>query len=257
MQLTDNTILITNGTSGIGRALAGAFHQLGNQVIIAGARQILLDEITAAHPGMHGVLLDLDERCTIDKFATRMQKQFPKLNVLINHFGMANSEVGASVDARKSSSELVSELSAAWSTINGNITRTLHLTAALLPPLKRQAHSTIITTSADLASIPLAAFPTYCAGKEFLHTRLRALLRQTGVEIRELAPAYVRTEFTNAASTADLAKLNDFIVEVMQILNAPQSAGSEIRVKRDETLHEEPRATADGSGPTLSDAISA
>lgn len=43
-RLSDNTILITGGSSGIGRALAEAFHDLGNQVIVTGRRQPLIDD---------------------------------------------------------------------------------------------------------------------------------------------------------------------------------------------------------------------
>src|ERR1039458_5356877 len=84
MKITDNTILITGGGSGIGRGLAEAFHRLGNQVIIAGRGQKTLDETTAANPGMKSLTLDISDPKSIQSFPTQLTKDYPSLNVLIN-----------------------------------------------------------------------------------------------------------------------------------------------------------------------------
>jgi uncharacterized oxidoreductase len=92
MQMTRNTILITGGTSGIGRALAEAFHKLGNQVIIAGRRKALLDSATAANPGMKSAVLDVQDSSKLKAFAAQVTEDFPSLNVLINNAGIARPE---------------------------------------------------------------------------------------------------------------------------------------------------------------------
>jgi uncharacterized oxidoreductase len=228
MQLTGNTILITGGTSGIGLGLAEALHKRGNTVIVAGRRQPQLDAIVAAHPGMHGMKLDVADPGALDVFALDVRKRFPSLNVLVNNAGISGSEdlTGEAID-----------VSAADSIIHTNILGVLHLTATLLPTLRRQPQSTIITTTSGLAFVPFAPFPTYCATKAFLHSWLQSLrfqLRNTSVEVLELVPPYVQTELSGAQQATDphAMPLADYIVEVMQILGDGSGVGNEILVER-------------------------
>lgn len=228
MQLTGNTILITGGTSGIGRGLAEAFHQRGNKVIIAGRRQSLLDEICAAHPGMRGLRLDIDDPVAVDTFAIQLAQEFPDLNVLINNAGISRKEDFAGGEP---------DISISRAIIETNIVGPLQLTAALLPILKAQPSATIITTTSGLAFVPFAPFPTYCATKAFLHSWLQSLrfqLRNTSVDVLELAPPYVQTELAGPQQATDphAVPLADYIAEVMQLLGDPNPFRGEILVER-------------------------
>jgi uncharacterized oxidoreductase len=145
MKISGNTILITGGTSGIGRALAEALHGKGNRVIIAGRRKALLDEVTGRNPGMTGIEVDLSDSAALAKFAESVKSQFPQLNVLFNNAGIAGIEdyTADSID-----------LTRAYSTIQTNITGVVQLSAALLPLLRAQPHSTLIVTTSGLAFVP-------------------------------------------------------------------------------------------------------
>jgi uncharacterized oxidoreductase len=227
MQITGNTILITGGSSGIGRALAEALHKEGNQLIIAGRRTSLLDEITAANPGMKSAVLDVQNLDSLPTFAAQIATQFPSLNVLINNAGIMKSE---------NLNDPSADFSIVQDTVTTNLLAPLRLTAALLPHLKKQPHATVMTVSSGLSFMPLAMTPTYCATKAAIHSwtqSFRYQLRETKVEVLELIPPYVQTELQGPHQATDprAMPLADFIAEAMQILRTQPNA-KEILVQR-------------------------
>jgi uncharacterized oxidoreductase len=237
MQLTDNTILITGGGSGIGRALAEQFHARGNQVIVAGRRKSVLDEVTAANPGMHSAVLDIEDAGAIQAFAAQLVSDFPALNAVIHNAGIMRAENIQS-----------GELDAAEATIATNLLGPVRLNAALLPTLLAQPRAAILTVSSGLAFVPRATTPTYSATKAAIHSytqSLRYQLRTSAVQVIELAPPYVQTELTGPqqASDPNAMPLDEYIAETMQILETQPEAG-EVLVGR---VHAQRFAEATGT----------
>jgi uncharacterized oxidoreductase len=212
MNLSGNTILITGGGSGIGRGLAEAFHALGNQVVIAGRRKQVLDEVTAANPGMKSIAFDILDPESLRAFTAQVAAEFPSLNVLMNNAGIMRAE---SLLAQQP------DLADAEAIVATNLLGPLRLTAALLPLLQKQPNSTIINVSSGLAFLPLVFTPAYCATKAALHSytlSLRYQLRASTTEVLELIPPYVATDLMDGASDPRAMPLAAFIAEVMEIL---------------------------------------
>jgi uncharacterized oxidoreductase len=224
MNITGNTILITGGGSGIGRGLAEALHAQGNQVIIAGRRKAALEQTAAANPGMKFLTLDIEDRSSIRAFAGRIASEFPALNVLINNAGIMRAEnLLAQQDG----------LADAESTVTTNLLGPIRLTAALLPLLRKQPHSTIINVSSGLAFVPLSLTPTYSATKAAIHSytlSLRHQLRDTATEVLEIIPPYVQTDLMNGAEDPRAMPLKDYLAETVELLKT-QPTPAEICVK--------------------------
>lgn len=211
MQQTGNTILITGGSAGIGRALAERCHAAGNRVIITGRRRAALDAVAAAHPGMIAHVLDMTDADAIRAFATRITADHPDLNVVLLNAGIMQAEDVAA-----------GSLDIAEATVVTNLLGPMRLTAALLPHLLAQPQASLITVSSGLAFVPLVATPAYSATKAAIHSwsqSLRAQLRGTPVEVLEIAPPAVQTDLMPGHATDPNAMpLADFIDETMAIL---------------------------------------
>ena len=211
MNLTGNTILITGGGSGIGRALAEQFHKRGNQVIIAGRRQDMLDQTTAANPGMKSILLNIEDPASIAAAAQKLTADFPRLNAVLNNAGIMRPE-----DVKKGATDDSEAI------VITNLLGPIRLTAALMPHLLKQPSATILNVSSGLAFVPLAMTPTYCATKAALHSyteSLRYQLKDTTIKVIEIIPPWVATELMGEVPQDPRAMpLDAFIAETMQIL---------------------------------------
>lgn len=251
MQMTGNTILITGGGSGIGRALAESFQSLGNTVIIAGRRKQVLDQTVAANPGMRSAVLDINREDAIRSFAGQLAKDYPELSAVIHNAGIMRLE-----DMKSGA------LSDADAMVTTNLLGPIRLTAALLPLLLKQPRATIMTVSSGLAFVPLAMTATYCATKAAIHSytqSLRYQLKDTSVEVLELIPPYVQTELMGPGQASDprAMPLNEFIAEVMEILKS-SPAVTEICVEQVKPLRFAERGgNYDGFFNNFNDAMTA
>lgn len=211
MKLTGNTIFITGGTSGIGRALAEALHQLGNKVIIGGRRRDLLDEVVAANPGMASIELNVESAESIERAASRLINDFPNLNVLINNAGIMQIDQAA---GRLDDTLMTS-------TIATNLMGPIRMTSALIEHLKTRPDAVVAYTSSVLAFVPLAPTAVYSATKAALHSYIlsqRFLLQKSGVRVLEIAPPWVRTDLMNSREAELAMPLDQFIDETIQVL---------------------------------------
>ena len=223
MKITGNTILVTGGGQGLGRALAEALHARGNRVVIAGRRRETLDEVVAANPGMSAMTLDVADAHAIAPFADALVAAHPLLNVVIHNAGIMRAE-DFTGEYRTDDAE---------ATIATNLLGPIRLTAALLPHLKARAaeagcSATIVTVSSGLAFVPLVATPTYCATKAAIHSwsqSLRAQLAGAGVGVVEIIPPSVQSDLMPGhADDPHAMPLADWIAETMALLEADPDA---------------------------------
>lgn len=184
MDLKNNTILITGGTSGFGLEFTQKFLDLGNTVIITGRNQAKLEQTQKLFPQIHTFQSDVSDPIAIKELFEKVTKQFPDLNILINNAGeMRKINLhDTSIDLENINREIAINLSGP-----------IRMVQQFLPHLKKQPTSAIMNVTSGLSMIPFPIAPIYGATKSGLRSytkSLRIQLKNTNIKVFELiAPA--------------------------------------------------------------------
>lgn len=211
MKITGRTVLITGGTAGIGLGLAQRLQAEGNTVVVAGRRKALLDQIVQDHPGLAAVELDVADPVSVRAAFDDVTTRFPDVDVLVNNAGIALYE-----DLRTGES-----LDAAIDVITTNLIGPLRMSSLFVPFFATRGGGTVVNVGSGLGFVPLPASPTYSATKAAIHSyseTQRVQLAGSGIDVVEIVPPAVRTEFGGQQDDDRAMPLPAFLDRVMAIL---------------------------------------
>lgn len=224
MKLTDRTILITGGSSGIGFELARQLLVRGNTVIVTGRNRARLDQAASELPGLHTIQADAANPNDIDALHTEVIERFPALDLLVNNAGIMRK---ISLLAEQPLGELTRE-------VRINLEGPMQTVQRFLPDLLRRPHGLIVNVTSGLAFVPFKIAPIYSATKAGLHAYtkcLRAQLEGTSVKIVEVAPPGTETPLFRGEFAAEMANQKGMPVAklVERMIQGIEAGHSDIR----------------------------
>src|ERR1700760_2866026 len=165
MKLSNNTILITGGASGIGKGLTERFLKEGNKVIICGRRMDVLEDMAKQYPGLVIRQCDVESAADREALYKWVSVEHPDVNVVINNAGVQNWMSVTDADF----------FTKAQQEITINIEAPLHLISLFLGHPKLQV---LMNTTSGLSFAPLSKVPVYSATKAFFHSFTLSLRHQ-------------------------------------------------------------------------------
>jgi NAD(P)-dependent dehydrogenase (short-subunit alcohol dehydrogenase family) len=175
-------VLITGGTSGIGRSLAIAFRDAGASVLVTGVGH---DEVSAFRVQVSGIpaaVLDVRDIQAIEQLAAAE----PRLNILVNSAGMI----------LRGGAEFLPEQFA--EVIDVNLTGTMRVCTAFKPHLA-ESRGCIVNLASMLTFFGSGFAPAYSSSKGAIAQLTKSLAiawAADGIRVNAIAPGWIETPLT-------------------------------------------------------------
>lgn len=183
MQMDGKRVLVTGGSSGIGREIARSLLKRGARVVISGRRQTMLDEaladLRAVAPSVWAVAADVVSAEGREATLRAAVDCLGGLDILVNNAG----GVRAGRLERTSEEEILAMIAV-------DLTAPILLTRAALPELRRSGDAVVVNVTSGIALVGVPFYATYAAVKAGLAHFGEALRRELKGEGIHVLTAY-------------------------------------------------------------------
>jgi NADP-dependent 3-hydroxy acid dehydrogenase YdfG len=187
---TDQVVLVTGASSGIGRACVDAFLAQGARVIAAARRVERLRELQAEHDGAVLPLgMDVRDRGQVNEALGSLPDEWSPIDVLVNNAGLARGKTPLHKDDPDDWDQM----------LDTNVRGLLNVSGAVLPGMVERGRGHVINVGSNAGREVYPGGTVYCATKaavERITRGMRMDVLGSGVKISEVDPGMVETEFS-------------------------------------------------------------
>jgi uncharacterized oxidoreductase len=241
MELSNRTVLVTGGTSGIGLGIAEAFQRYKSKVIVCGRDKKKLSRVEKQFPDITALFCDLGDAGQRKALAMDVLRRFPSLDIVVNNAGIQRY-----VDLKKGADGLKS----GEDEIAINLVSPVELTSLFIGHLMQRPSAAIINVSSGLGFMPMLDTPIYNATKAAIHTYslvLRQQLKDTSVKVIEIVPPMVDTDLNKEGRSAAHVKFRGISVSeyIPTIINGLKNDAETIFYGEGEKIMTKPRGESE------------
>lgn len=189
--LTDNVVVITGASRGIGAAIARAFAREGCRLVLCGrdekALQNTADSLGLLESNVIGVVADITRSAGMKKIVDTAFKHFGTVDIFINNAGVGERKVIEETEEYEYDTTMDTNLKAVYYSFR-----------ELIPRMKQAGRGHIINISSMAAKNGVPGMAVYAASKAALNVFCESVageVRADNIKISVVSPGSVNTGF--------------------------------------------------------------
>lgn len=176
MNLQDKTIVVVGATGGLGQEIVKLIDSNGSRLVLLGRSEEKLKKLTSELSGQHEYfVVDFERKDSLNEVLSQVNLKYQSIDVLIHSAGIGNYKIFEETTEED------------WNeSFSVNVKATYFLTQSLLPLMKDNPASLVLTIGSGAGVIPMKERSLYCATK----FALRGLMLSLAEEFKGFNPHF-------------------------------------------------------------------